>query len=128
MCSQQHHQFLSNYALPSRLPGSYISESIFETYMFFMFGVNSSTLGLVSHVSQWVLGRCGSTPVGDSMPVRIHNSYPLFRLALDWVRAITHVQSQGINCTKRVFKNQLCLVTGSRPEVIAHNLLVGYDT
>jgi hypothetical protein len=93
-----------------------------------MFGVNSSTLGLVSHVSQWVLGRCGSTPVGGSMPVRIHNSYPLFRLALDWVRAITHVQSQGINCTKRVFKNQLCLVTGSRPEVIAHNLLVGYDT
>jgi hypothetical protein len=57
------------------------------------------------------------------MPVRTHNSSPLFPLAQDWFRAMTHVQSQGINRTKRVFKNQLCLVTGLRPEVIAHNLV-----
>jgi hypothetical protein len=33
------------------------------------------------------------------------------------------VQSQDINCTKWVFKNPLCLVTGLRPQVTAHNLV-----
>jgi len=131
MCSQQHQLFVQHACVFLEPIYRWLN---FKTYRLLCLEWIFLHWGSLSKFHNQLLGKCGSTQVGGCTPVRTHNWFPLtsyvvhnlsplFPLAWDWFRAITCVQSQGIDCTIWVFKNQLCLVTVLGPQVTAHNLV-----
>ncbi len=86
--------------------------------------MNICTLGESLKLHKGFLGNVASPQWVAANQLEPITSLHYFPLTQDQYRAISCVQSQGIYCTKSVFKNHLFLVTDLTPWVTAHNLLL----